>query len=1289
MSPPKLIHALYDLYGTKYILIGVWKLVWAGCTWTGVYYFLRMLIVFIEEDMPTSTGLLYAMGILMTSLGSTISIHQLYGQCTAVGIQVKASISVLIYRKVLVLASAQGGTGEIINMVATDITRIIDAVTNFHFLWSAMVETILILTLAFLAVGWASGLTAVFLVAIGLPVQFYLGQLTSDAQAKQTVITTERVHLMSQILTAIKLVKFYAWERPFRDRVNIVRLRESQLFKKSFQVRAINMAVVFTLPVVIILIALTIYDIRRVGQLSSSVVFTAVGIFNTLRYPFLMLPVAVKSTSGARLALHRLNDFLAQPEIENLKQHSVSEGGDIALELVDGEFTWDDENGSPVLARINLQVKRGQVVAIVGDVGSGKSSLLAALLGQIRQTGVGPRLKLFGKVSFAPQEAWLINASLRENIVFGKQYETERYNAVLKACALEQDLALLSHGDMTEIGERGGNLSGGQKQRVSLARAVYDKSDIVIMDDTLSAVDQNVGIHIFDQCIRGYLSGRTVIIATHQLQHLQQCDKIVMLQAGSILCQGTFEELMSGQSTFQSLVETHVSRLLDYEVHQDTSIKEDNGTRIGLEYKPDSEKRFETAGTDQQCSRPTLGPRRHSLPPSTWLGETPGTTTLAGRGHNRSIYERQISDVSGGTLISRARIQFINDACGRCPSSANGFDSSIHKNKHTTDAISEGIAQSHNVGCKENKASGTGHLNFAYMNNTRPVGAARTVNVEDFQRLPENREPSGDYALIGKDKSTEDTGWRDYVKYFKAGSGVMITVLLVIFFFFDHGIRVGSDYWLRLWVPNSLHSSDALYLGVYSVFLTAFFMVLLARGFWFASEVSLKSKELHDRAFQAREVKHIYPADTNLKLLEALSKPFVLQHITTSLDGLFSIRAYNVQARFDSMNMEALDKSHENLYALLMVQIWGAFYLDVLASLMVYSTALFLVIYRKIIFEAASVAGLALANALLMLVFLQWTVRQIGEVHAQISTVGQLDFYGHKIEPEAPAENPATCPDESWPERGHIIFDQLVLRYRDDSPDVLKKVSFTIQPKEKVGIVGRTGSGKSSLLVALLRIVEASEGAIIIDGIDISTLGLQDLRSKVGVIPQESVLFVGTIRSNLDPFNQYEDRAIWQALHAVHMGDKVMEMPLKLDTPVVEHGKNFSLGQRQLICIARSLVIGSRIIVLDEATASIDMATDKQLQETIRANFADCTVLTIAHRLNTIIESDKVLVMDGGVVAEFGEPYALLQNPDGAFTELVRHAGEAASRKLAIIAEDAHWSRSREEATELSPVSTE
>jgi len=365
---------------------------------------------------------------------------------------------VLIYRKALVLARIRGGAGEIINIISTDVARIVEAVINFHFLWSAFVETVLILALAFPTVGWAGAVTAVCLVLVILPVQIYLGRLTSKIQIEQTAITTERVHLMSEILTAIKLIKFYAWEAPFQDQINQVRAKELALFRKNLQVKAINMAVVFALPVLVSVSSLAVYNSKRTGPIDSSVVFTALSIFNTLRYPFLMLPIAVKSTSGARLALRRLDDYLTQPEVVPLEELPMSEGGDVALELTDGEFTWDGDDSGPALSKINLKVKRGEVVAIVGDVGSGKSSFIAALLGQIRQTGTGPKLKLYGKSSYVPQEAWLINVNLRENIVFGKDYEEERYNTTVKVCALERDLTLLSHGDMTEIGERGSNL---------------------------------------------------------------------------------------------------------------------------------------------------------------------------------------------------------------------------------------------------------------------------------------------------------------------------------------------------------------------------------------------------------------------------------------------------------------------------------------------------------------------------------------------------------------------------------------------------------------------------------------------------------------------------------------------------------------------------------------------------------------------------------------------------------------------------------------------------------------
>ncbi|KAG0272417.1 Multidrug resistance-associated protein 1 [Linnemannia exigua] len=1287
--------------------------------------------------------------------------------------------------------------------MSTDVARIVEAVTNFHFLWSAIVETTLILALAFPTVGWAAALTAVILVLVVLPVQIYLGGLTSNIQIEQTAITTERVHLMSEILTAIKLIKFYAWETPFQEQVNQVRAKELALFKRNLQVKAINMAVVFALPVIVAVSSLAVYNKRRTGLIDSSVVFTALSIFNTLRYPFLMLPIAVKSTSGARLALRRLDDFLTQPEVEPLKEYSVSEGGDTAIELIDGEFTWDGDDNGPALQDINLKVKRGEVVAIVGDVGSGKSSFVAALLGQIRQTGSGPKLKLYGKSSYVPQEAWLNNLTLRENIVFGKDFEEERYNTTVKVCALERDLTLLAHGDQTEIAERGTNLSGGQKQRVSLARAVYHKSDVILMDDPLSAVDQNVGKHIFDQCIRGYLAGRTVIIVTHQLQYLHRCDKIVMLQSGKIAYQGTYQELMANEPTFNTLINTHVSN----EDEDDDGLGNDTGapnyddeeeSELTLEEQliaNENNNQVTASGSAALAKimrkRLGAGPRRHTLPPGTKVGDAPGTATIVNQNYatitpqeRLRLLQRQLPYISknsilASTLEDHVNINFINRAGGGggyYSSSSNGFGSAIYRNQLTIHSIPEGgIYENRTAKERKRKLKQQHRKSVSGISLHRATTRASEKDSFDYKddegnkfhhhhqtALPEgaieveedsDSDDSDDdevnpAALVGEDKSMDELGFADYVKYFRTGSGVLVTLLLIALFFVAHGIRIGSDYWLRLWVPNTLNTTDQIYLGVYGAFIAAFAVAVLLRGLWFAHEATLKSKELHDRAFKSvmRAPMSFFettslgrilsafskcmftvddtlpdaallflqyfplalgaflliacvvhwqnavtvivllliallviwygsPADSKLKQLEALSKPPVFQHITTTLEGLFSIRAYGVQKRFDGMNMDVLDKNHQSLYAMLTTKTWTAFYLDIISSFMVYSTALFLVIHRHTIHQVPSVAGLALSNALQMLVFLQWTVRQMGEVQAQISTVGQLDYYGRKIEPEAPAENPATKPDASWPQEGRIDFDHLVLSYRKNTPPVLKDVSFTINPKEKIGIVGRTGSGKSTLLVGLLRIVEASGGAILIDGVDISKIGLKDLRTKVGIIPQEPVLFVGTIRTNLDPFGQYEDNAIWRALDAVHLGEKVKEMPLKLDSPVIEHGKNFSLGQRQLICIARSLVIGSKIIVLDEATASIDMVTDRLLQETIKESFADCTVLTIAHRLNTIIESDKVLVMDGGVVAEFGEPHKLLQDPNGIFAELVSHAGEAASKKLANIAEEAHKDR--------------
>jgi ABC-type multidrug transport system fused ATPase/permease subunit len=408
------------------------------------------------------------------------------------------------------------------------------------------------------------------------------------------------------------------------------------------------------------------------------------------------------------------------------------------------------------------------------------------------------------------------------------------------------------------------------------------------------------------------------------------------------------------------------------------------------------------------------------------------------------------------------------------------------------------------------------------------------------------------------------------------------------------------------------------------------------------------------------------PAIDKTKGLEAMTKAPVFAHTSTTLEGLFSIRAYHAQDRFDQMNIDKIDRNHEASFALSSVKSFQAFYLDVLSSLVVYFSAL-LVVMNRDTKDMSSIAGLALSNALQMLVFVQWTVRMWGEVNSQMSSVGQIVHYSD-IPSEAPAEIEETKPPKSWPAQGRIDFENIRLRYSKFGVDVLKDINLTIHPREKIGIVGRTGSGKSTLLVSLLRIVEAAEGKITIDGVDVSKIGLADLRSKIAIIPQEPVLFVGTVRSNLDPFNRSEDEQIWKALDAVNLGEVIRAMPGKLDSAVIENGNNFSLGQRQCFCIARAILAKTKVLVLDEATAAIDMATDLLIQNAIKTAFADLTVLTIAHRLNTIIESDRVLVMDAGKVLEFDEPIKLLSDPNSSFRNLVDQTGEATAQKLTEMA---------------------
>jgi ABC-type multidrug transport system fused ATPase/permease subunit len=613
---------------------------------------------------------------------------------------------------------------------------------------------------------------------------------------------------------------------------------------------------------------------------------------------------------------------------------------------------------------------------------------------------------------------------------------------------------------------------------------------------------------------------------------------------------------------------------------------------------------------------------------------------------------------------------------------------------------------------------------------------------EHEQVIPSDAEPM---KLVLEDQSVNYKQMA-ITSYLKAGTGIVLTILLFAFFFLVHGVRIGSDYWISLWFSKSTgkytYIPDDVFVGAYGGAVGLFTIGVLMRGILFSYNSIRKSVDLHNKMFKSvvyarmsffdttpigrilnAFARHQYAVDAELadclmQLLQytplclgamilvmcvmyetigvfggaliiglvillfagnseqkirnrdSITKSTIFSHLTASLEGLFSIRAFQCESRFIDMYKDKIDQNHVYTYGMKELKCWLAFYLDILTSFMIYTTVIIVIEMSLQKQYTASTSGLVISNVLQLLVFLQWTIRMFSEVREKLSSVKQVSYYGNSVQQESPAIIDSNRPPNGWPNTGNIKFSNVILRYQEYGVDVLKNVTINIKPKEKIGIVGRTGSGKSTLLISLLRIVEAAEGNIIIDGINVAKIGLEDLRTKIAIIPQEPILFVGTIRENIDLFNKNTDDEIWCALDSVHLGQFIRKFPLKLDATVIENGKNFSVGQRQLFCICRAILSKTQMLVLDEATAAVDLQTDKLIQKTIKDNFKDLTVLTIAHRLNTIMEADKILVMDAGKVMEFAPPLVLLQRPDGYFTSLLKETGTDSFNKLKRIAED-------------------
>ncbi|KAL0491865.1 ATP-binding cassette, subfamily C [Acrasis kona] len=813
---------------------------------------------------------------------------------------------------------------------------------------------------------------------------------------------------------------------------------------------------------------------------------------------------------------------------------------------------------------------------------------------------------------YCPQQPWIQNATIRDNICFGKPFNKSKYLRTIKCCALERDLEILPNGDETEIGEKGTNLSGGQRHRISLARAVYSDAEIYLLDDVLSAVDAHVGKHIFDQCINGELKGKTIILVTHQWHFLKDCDQVLVFENGSLTEDGTYDQLMQNQK-FGQIVQQFILENQG-QIENQQSNPDDGDSNHLEESNPDVQTKVEQPMAPSGSTQAVAS----SAPTKKASGKLMQDEERSTGSVDWRVYKSYFNS-AGGAFIALFILSLF--ALSSAATVLSGWWLSYWAEDSRTPNQSRSLI--FYIGIYIGIGLGAVSLQFVreLVLAFTGIQSCTTLHKKALDRVMRAPCSFFDTTPVGriinrfsKDMETIDS---QLIMNLKSFLGSFMSVLASLCL-----IAAVTPLFLIVLVPITL-----LYYFVQQYY-----------------------------RYTSRE----------LKRLASITRSPLFAHFGETLSGVSTIRAYQSEKRFCELNQKYIDEANESVYFQFAAQRWLAVRIECISRFVVFSAAMLAVLYRDSLHP--SLAGLSLTFALQITGSISYAVRNFTDTESNMNSVERIVYYCDEIEQEAEPIIEGKRPPENWPDKGQIEFDHLWLKYRPTLDPALKDFTANVLPAEKVGIAGRTGAGKSTLVMALFRLVEYYKGTVRIDGIDISSIGLHDLRSKLSIIPQDPFMFSGTIRFNIDPNQEYSDAEIWQALERSHMKSYVSQLPLGLSDIVTENGDNLSVGQRQLFCLARAILRKTKVLVLDEATASVDIETDALIQHTIRKEFSERTMLTIAHRLNTIVDSDKVAVLDYGELKEFDSPKELLTQPQGLFNMLVNQTGKSNSEYLRRIA---------------------
>jgi len=1165
----------------------------------------------LASTLCTSNSKLYTYGIWLAAasiLQNFCAAHQEFA-LQKVGISVRNSLMCALYRKVLRL-SPKGlqaeSTGRIVTLMSNDVNKLQELFAMIHNLWAAPVFIIASFVLLYDVIQWSAfiGFACIFIAA---PFTFYVAMTLFKVRRGLTKCADERINILNEVFNGMRVIKYYAWENTFAKRVRAIRDREVGLVWKSQKVGALFGVALFSTPVFIAVCSLGTYSLNG-NPITASKAYTALALFNMLRFPLVLVPFLLNTLLNALNAIQRLASFMEADEALEYEM-DMSEPG--TVRVTNAAFQWptlpkapepEAPKGPPArrgkkekkekvpdvvveesavdvskleqepfeLADVDFEVKPGTLTMVVGPVGSGKSTLVSALNKFV--TCKSGDLSVSGRVSFCAQQAWILNATVKENILFGQDYDQSKYEKAVRLAQLTADLEILPAGDATTIGERGVTLSGGQKQRVAIARALYAESDIYIFDDPLSAVDNHVGSALFKQVMTGELKSKTVILVTNALQYLPKADQVVVLGDGKMQEIGTYKSLMAKGLEFSKLMKAH-------------GIDNDDGDK-----KEKGESKPETSA---------------------------GAAVKSASQNDDSIKEEERAI---GNVGSRIYLELF-------------------------------------------KATGT-QWNFVF--------------VVFFFGCEYGTKAFLDYWLTWW--ATDKFGWTSneyllvYFCIFVANGLFVFTRSFILYFFLCRACKTLHERLLSrvLKMPMSFFDTTpsgriinrfsrdtetidivlpgivVQFMGCIANIITTLVIVCVATK-WFT--VALPPILLIYIMIQ----RFYIPACRELQRIESITRSPIYSGLGEATNGVETIRAFRAAGHFTKMAYKLMEKNADAFVTQRLAALWLAIRLRLIGSVIVIA-ATFLVIQGNV---NAGLAGLTLVYALDVTKYMEHGTNMASELETKMNAVERIVQYldkelesDHETKPDVAVGLPV-----GWPANGELAIEKLSMRYRPGLPLVLKNLSFTVHGGEKVGICGRTGSGKSSMFVALFRIVEPASGTVRLDGVDIMTLGLRDLRSKMAMIPQDPFMFAGSIRTNLDPFDEHKDDEVWDVLTKVGLRAMVEKAAKKIDMEVIDNGANFSLGQRQLLCMGRALLRQSRVLMMDEATASVDMDSDALIQKTVREAFSHCTTLTIAHRLNTIMDSDKVAFLEDGELSEYGEPDELLKNKNGKFSALVSGSG--------------------------------